>query len=570
MKLSVHFDLDIPAPSIGLPKAPHSSRVIARMTTLALLAVAVAAGLLFTAREGGQTAGTNSVTTPDNAGSVGQYSSLALDNKGNPVVSYYDDGANSDLKVMHCSDPNCAGGDESITSPDAAEFVGQHTSIALDAAGRPVVSYYDFTNTALKIMHCNDVNCAGGDDSITSPDGAVGVVNGRFSLKLDAAGRPVVSYYDGTLNSDLKIMHCNDVNCAGGDESITSPDTAGVVGDWTSLALDAAGRPVVSYHDSTNGDLKIMHCNDANCAGGGESITSPDTASDVGEYTSIALDAAGRPVVSYWNAVSFDLKVMHCNDVNCAGGGESITTTDTAGQVGEYTSIALDAAGRPVVSYHHLSSHDLKVMHCNDENCAGGDESISSPDAADSVGVNTSLALDAAGRPVVSYYDNTNSALKVLHCGTPTCNNNPGTQEIRIASLTTGWPDGPMGGACYDIENINTQEQFEVCDNQTPFVQVSSCDKDGDLGLCNDNDPTTGSISVAVFTDLYNVTAASAPGHRPDPRLKFCDPLAGVDAKCTFTHVPLTRPWFPWDVNGDGAIASADFYQVLARFGQTK
>ena len=163
-------------------------------------------------------------------------------------------------------------------------------------------------------------------------------------------------------------MHCNDANCAGGDDSITTPDTGGFgdVGPYTALELDSSGFPVLSYADA-DGALKILHCDDPNCSGGGESITSPDIG---GRATSLALDASGNPVVSYKGS-DFSLKILTCNDPNCSGGDESILSADTVGTTGFDTSIELDASGRPVVSYFEYTFADLKVLHCSDAICAG-------------------------------------------------------------------------------------------------------------------------------------------------------------------------------------------------------
>ena len=81
---------------------------------------------------------------------LGLYPSLALDASGNPVISYFG-GINGGLKLAHCNDPNCIGSRTIIMVDSSGNNVGWHTSMALDASGQPVISYYDFPNGDLKL-----------------------------------------------------------------------------------------------------------------------------------------------------------------------------------------------------------------------------------------------------------------------------------------------------------------------------------------------------------------------------------------------------------------------------------
>ena len=364
--------------------------------------------------------GINTISSPDTADDVGIHSSQVLDAVGNPVVSYYDQ-TNDALKILHCNDPACVGGDESIVTPDSAGDVGRFPSIVLDSSGNPVISYLVWSDFDLRIMHCNDPNCTGGDESIETPD-TVGDLGGYNSLALDASGNPVVSYYHWT-DGDLKVLHCNDPNCAGGDESITVPDPDSptqVLGIFSSLALDPSGNPVISYTQWLTQDLRVMHCNDPNCAGGGENVASPDTVGDVGSWTSLKLDGSGKPVVAYRDDTNRDLKLLRCGNVNCSS-GNVISSPDGSGNVGRAPALALDEDGLATVSYRDDTAATVKLLHCGSTACDGANVTTYPDGTSAALGLGSYLVLDAFGNPVMSYYDATNGDLKILHCGTATC-----------------------------------------------------------------------------------------------------------------------------------------------------
>ena len=369
------------------------------------------------------------VTTVDDqaVNSVGIDNSIAIGADGLPIISYHNPQLGV-LMVAHCNDVACASGGETITKvEDPANSVGRDTSIAIGADDLPIISYIDSTALALRVAHCNDVACAGGDETITTVDDDAAINPFNTSIAIGADDLPIISYWDQAAGA-LRVAHCDDVACTGVNETITTVDDPPVntVGQSSSIAIGTDTFPIISYYDYTGTALalKVAHCNDAECAGQDETITTvDDPANDVGLYSSIAIGADGLPVISYVDATAGALKVAHCNDVACEGQDETITTVDDSADVGYWNSIAIGADGLPVISYHDSTAGALKVVRCNDVACAGGNETITTVDDPLNVvvGSHTSIAIGADGVPVISYRDVTALSLKVAHCGTLSC-----------------------------------------------------------------------------------------------------------------------------------------------------
>jgi hypothetical protein len=98
--------------------------------------------------------------------------------------------------------------------------------------------------------------------------------------------------------------------------TLTTVDAAGNVGTYTSITLGADGLPVISYRDGTNGYLKVDKCAYAACTGA-STLTTVDSVGNVGYYTSITLGADGLPVISYYDATNGHLKVTKCANAWC-------------------------------------------------------------------------------------------------------------------------------------------------------------------------------------------------------------------------------------------------------------
>jgi hypothetical protein len=277
--------------------------------------------------------------TVDSAGSVGAYTSLALDSSDHPHISYCYCTDNTCLTCLHLKYAWHDGTEWNVEWADTALFVGGYTSIALDA-DRPHISYYDFTNTALKYTYRD----GSGTRHWETLDNSADV--GKYTSLAIASGYRYISYFDDTAN-DLKYAYYD------GSWYTQMLDSTGDVGYYSSLALCktySPAAPRIAYY--ADGDLKYAH---KWFFGGWTFITFSDPPAGV----SLALDANCQQHISYYNLLSGDLKYMY-NGIS----GWVTETVDDDGDVGPYwSSLALDSSGMPHISYYDDSHFGLSYAY---------------------------------------------------------------------------------------------------------------------------------------------------------------------------------------------------------------
>lgn len=379
---------------------------------------------------------TTARTTPKaGGGNAGSYSSLALTSTGMPVMSYYDLDT-EDLKFAWCLDTACT--NSTFVTVDSTGNVGQYTSLVLTATGLPIISYYDVTNSSLKVARCNDTTCSNVTLTTVDSTGNVGLYT---SLALNSSGMPVISYYDATQRN-LKLAICANTACT--SPTLRTLESTSFVGSHTSLALTATDIPVVSYHFESLGHLKLATCDTSACD---NTITNTvvDIVGITGLYSSIALSSDNKPVIAYHDQTNGDLILSICDDTTCAS--PTRVNIDNGDTVGYTLSLALTTANIPVISYYDAINGDLKLAVCNDATTCSTPK-IMTLDRANDVGVYSSIALTESNTPIISYYDVTTESLKLYLGSIPIDQGQPNSfakltpaasSTVTTATTTLSW-----------------------------------------------------------------------------------------------------------------------------------
>jgi hypothetical protein len=355
---------------------------------------------------------------------IGEYSSVALNSAGNPVIVVYDGTRNDprlstapygdgDLKLVVCNDPTCVS--TTVTTVDRGtthytDDAGRYNSMVLDRRGFPVIAYYDQGN-GLMLAHCSNATCTSKSIQNVIDAGRLSDI----SMVLDHWGQPVIAFtsIDNLNRGTLSLIRCTNDTCS----TFKRPVTIDAALE-ASLALNRSDEPVISYYNASRGDLMVATCN-SDCSTKRTQVL--DSAGDVGKYNSLVLipvrDPRGQiieqPFVSYYDATNGDLKTVYCGNANCSR-GNAIQTLDSEGDVGQSTSLKLASNGSPTMSYYDVTNGDLKVAICDPGQplakvptipCQEKQYNlIQTVDSYKDIGQNSSLVLDANNNPVISYY----------------------------------------------------------------------------------------------------------------------------------------------------------------------
>lgn len=387
---------------------------------------------------------------------VGPFTSLALDsaNGARPVIAYYDT-LGGTIRVARCLSGDCSDGRASWSYlPDVAMGLPAISSnmpndprpLAVVVSptltggyGTPIVAYQNASSCgSVRIATWNGT---GWTTTVVAGGGALSICAGRWlSLALDGAGNPAVAYLrtDTAANNTAPAFAYCMGQCFGSAPAwstpinVETPVAAATVGlgSFVDLKFTTTGHPRLAYYSGTTGAgafrLRYAACDKGaatlDCTAAGSFVATlvddgNGGARDVGRYASLALNAAQQPRISYRDEDGRMLMFAVCANAVCSSPSDwsrrvAVPSLPGSTDVGAFTSLALDGAGNPRISFYDVGGGRLAFASSD-----GGPFSSTFLDATTDTGRHNSLVLSPNGRPRVSYYDSTAQEVRLFSFG---------------------------------------------------------------------------------------------------------------------------------------------------------
>jgi hypothetical protein len=244
-------------------------------------------------------------------GSGGAFSSIAIGVDGLGLISYQNAVSfvqnPNDLKVAHCSNVECSSG--TVTTLDEPGKVGAYSSIAIGSDGLGLISYYDETNGDLKVAHCSDVLCS---SATLTTLVSISAANLFTSIAIGSDGLGVIGFNGG-------VAHCNDLLCSSATITPVGGRQIGqTIGpDGFVLRTHGTGGSYnpPPFEQDIRAELFVSHCLDPACTSFSTSrLEMFDRGEAAAPASAITIGSDGMGLIAYYDPVRNNLKTIHLSN----------------------------------------------------------------------------------------------------------------------------------------------------------------------------------------------------------------------------------------------------------------
>lgn len=425
-------------------------------------------------------------TAVDDSPGVGAYASLAKNGTDRPFISYYD----SLNKTLKFATTRFLGSTWGVETVDATPFSGVGSAIAALAGGQPHISYFTqniltYTKrTCIVVLPPMFLSC-----SWSAPEMIfTGIETYGTSIAVDSTDHPHIAFVDnaGTLMHAYRIGDGSG-NCGAGNnwQCDLVPVLTGAIQYSPSIAL-WNDLPRIALYDTING-LSFAYKVGADWH---VSIVKGAADPNFGANPSVALDSSGIPHISFHLKGVYGESVWYANGSTSSGGTwDWLNIPDSSNSGTTAIAFNLSPSTYPCILYYEYTSGSMNFT-CKST-------SWPSPQVvADSgtVGNETSLVLDAGGKPFIAYRDQ----VALGQVAFP---------KFATWSTTPGGCSGPGGTGPWKCELVDVTDSGmgRGLDNSiainpiTGLPSIAFLDRVGDIGLgyawyvgsgghCNGND----------------------------------------------------------------------------------
>lgn len=300
----------------------------------------------------------------DATADVGQFSSIKLNENGQPGISYYDL-TNGDLKFAQLE----PAGTWDITVVDEVGDVGKYSSLQFASTGYPHIAYYDVTNRRPKYAYYNGVEWT------FVPIGYPRQGGQYIDMVLDDNDIARLSFIsEGTFNLEYALYLAGQPDAQGFtiDEGTRGTGRGGNVSQNTCIQLRRDGVeqfPVIVYYQASYGQLMLAYFDPTHPSAIATGIHtgwvyrvldgnySTRAGEDVGMWADCSL-MGDQLHVSYFDATAENQKYAF---VDLATDELYNETVDNNGLLGQGSSVAVNSDGLAHIAYYDATNNDLKL-----------------------------------------------------------------------------------------------------------------------------------------------------------------------------------------------------------------